>query len=62
MIYYNSIKFRYNKLILVDVKKAYDSVSRNKLKEIITYNFNAQEAKFLKSFIENFFINYILDN
>ena len=45
MIYYNSIKFKYNKAILIDVKKVYDLVSRNKLKEIITYNFNAQEAK-----------------
>ena len=40
------------KAILINVKKAYDSVSRNKLKETITYNFNAQEANFLKSFIE----------
>ena len=38
--------------MLIDIRKAYDSVNRNKLKEIITINFNNEEASFLITFIE----------
>ena len=52
MIYYKSKKYNYNKALLIDVCKAYDSVNRNKLKEIIINNYKDEEAKFLIYFIE----------
>ena len=52
MIYYKSQKYNYKKALLIDIRKAYDSVNRNKLKEIITNNFNNDEASFLITFIE----------
>ena len=51
MIYYKSKKHKLNKALLIDIKKAYDSVSRNKLKEIISTTFIEAEAKFLNYFI-----------
>ena len=52
MIYYKSQKYNYKKALLIDIKKAYDSVNRNKLKEIIKSKFENKEALFLITFIE----------
>ena len=52
MIYYKSQKYNYKKALLIDIKKAYDSVNRNKLKEIIKNKFENEEALFLITFIE----------
>ena len=52
MIYYKSKKYNLNKALLIDISKAYDSVKKNILKEIIIKKFNPEEAKFLIYFIE----------
>ena len=52
MIYFKSQKYKYKKALLIDVSKAYDSVDRIKLKEIIKNKFNNEEALLLISFIE----------
>ena len=52
MIYFKSQKYNYKKALLIDIKKAYDSVNRNKLKEIIKSKFENKEALFLITFIE----------
>ena len=52
MIYYKSKKYNFNKALLIDISKAYDSVNRNKLKEIINSKYEEKEAKFLIYFIE----------
>ena len=45
MIYYKSKKYNFNKALLIDISKAYDSVNRNKLKEIINSKYEEKEAK-----------------
>ena len=52
MIYYKSQKYNYKKALLIDIRKAYDSVNRNKLKEIIVNKFKNEEAILLITFIE----------
>ena len=52
MIYYKSKKFKFNKALLIDVRKAYDSVDRNILKECIENNFDEEKAAFLNNFIK----------
>ena len=52
MIYFKSQKYNYKKALLIDIKKAYDSVNRNKLKEIIKSKFDNEEVLFLITFIE----------
>ena len=52
MIYYKSKKFKFNKALLIDVRKAYDSVDRNILKECIENNFDEEDAAFLNNFIK----------
>ena len=39
MIIYKSKKYNYNKSLLIDIKKAYDSVNRDILKRIINSTF-----------------------
>ena len=52
MIYYKSQKYKYKKAILIDIEKAYDSVKRIKLKEIIINKFNNIESDLLTTIIE----------
>ena len=35
IIYYKNKKYKFNKALLIDISKSYDSVNKNKLKEII---------------------------
>ena len=54
MIYYKAKKYNFNKALLIYISKAYDSVDRDKLKEIINKKYEAQEAKFLIYFLLKF--------
>ena len=51
MIYFKCKKFKYNKALLIDIRKAYDSVNREKLKQIIINKFNKEDYQFLLNFI-----------
>ena len=50
MILYKCRKYNYNKSLLIDIKKAYDSVNRDILKNIISKNFG-ETGKILIDFI-----------
>ena len=53
MIYYNSKKFNYNKALLIDIQKAYDSVNLDILITIIESTYNNKVIKdLLTNFIE----------
>ena len=52
MIYYKSKKLKLNKGLLIDIRKAYDSVNRSILKESIIKEFSMAESDFLIYFID----------
>ena len=52
MTWYNSSKLGYKKHLLIDIKKAFDSINRRKLKEMIQTDFKEKEQKLLMNFID----------
>ena len=52
MTWYNSSKLGFKKLLLIDIKKAFDSINRKKLKEMIQTDFKEKEQRLLIDFID----------
>ena len=52
MTCYNSSKLGYKKHLLIDIKKAFDSINRKKLKEMTRADLKEKEQKLLMNFID----------
>lgn len=52
MIYYKEKKYWFKRALLIHIRKAYDSVNRSHLKDIINRKFKGTEANILIEFIE----------
>ena len=52
LTWYNSSKLGYKKLLLIDIRKAFDSIVRIKLKKMIQTDFTDNEKILLLSFID----------
>ena len=53
MIFYKARKYKFNKALLIDIKKAYDTVDLNILKEIINHTFiDYNKNQLLNNFID----------
>ena len=53
MIFFNAKKYQFNKSLLIDIKKAYDTVNLDKLINIVNENFNNEvERTIINSFIK----------
>ena len=58
MIWVNNLETGYNKHLLIDIKKAFDSINRIKLKKMIINDFEGDEQYFLLTFVE--FWDYLI--
>ena len=53
MIFFNAKKYQFNKSLLIDIKKAYDTVNLDKLINIVNENFNNEvDRTIINSFIK----------
>ena len=52
LTWYNSSKMDYKKLLLIDIRKAFDSIDRKKLKEMIQTDFKENDKTLLMNFID----------
>ena len=52
MIWVNSLENGNNKHLLIDIKKAFDSINREILKKMITIDFKGYEQYFLLAWIK----------
>ena len=52
LVWYNANQKGYNKHLLIDIKKAFDSINRNKLREMLSQDFKGKELALLTGFID----------
>ena len=52
MLWYNTNKEQGKKHLLIDVKKAFDSINRDKLRIILTENFSGDNPNLLLNFLD----------
>ena len=52
LAWYNNVKLGYNKQLLTDIQKAFDSINRTLLKEMINKDFEGEDKKIIMNFLE----------
>ena len=52
LVWYNNSKLGYNKHLLIDIQKAFDSINRQKLKEMIVNDFEGEDKEIIIDFLD----------
>ena len=52
MVWYQSNEFGLSKHVLIDIKKAFDSINRNKLREMLEKDFLGKDLELITGFID----------